>query len=145
MRMLSEMERPDPVAQRIRRCRKCGGDMRCKVLIQFRQNGGDAGRDYLFVCDGCKHNVSELSSSRVFLQGFSILCGTGLAVALVFFGMKMLLSTLARGFGGNDASAVIVVLALFLGLGLPFLGFMLWAGRSMIRDRQELAKNPIVR
>jgi hypothetical protein len=139
------MDKPDPIAQRVRRCCHCGGDMLCKTLTQWKQRGNDAGREYLFVCQGCKKMVTELGPGRAFLVWLRIVCGVGLAAMMVYFGLKMLLSTIAHGFGGNQPSAIIVVLVLFLGLGLPFLGAMLWWGRATWRDTEELKRNPIVR
>lgn len=135
----------DTQARRVRRCYKCGGEMRCRSLIEFRVNGGYSGRDYTFVCEGCQQTVTELSLGRVLYLVALLGSGGGLGGVLVFFGVKMLIQTVTQGAGGNDLSAVIVVLVLFLGLGIPFLLMMLFATKSLIRDWLELRRNPIVR
>jgi hypothetical protein len=118
--------------------------MRCKTVINFRINGGNGGRDYTFVCAGCRHYVTELSTGRVLYLGTLIVSGIGLGGMLVVFGLKMLVDLVTRGPGGNDLSALIVVLVLFLGLGLPFFLMSLWSARSLIQDWRELNRNPIV-
>jgi hypothetical protein len=135
----------DTRAQRVRRCYKCGGEMRCRSLTEFRVNGGYSGRDYTFVCQECRQTVTELSAARAFYLGALIVSGAGLGGMLVFFGLQILIKTVTQGPGGNDLSAVIVVLVLFLGLGIPFLLMMLWAAKSLISDWLQLRRNPIVR
>lgn len=134
----------DTTLFRVRRCRKCGGAMRCKSLVELRVNQGYAGRDYTFVCEGCKHHVTELSGGRVAYLGSVIVFGGGLGVLLVTYGVEMLVHTITHGPGGNDLSALIVVLVLFLGLGTPFLLWMLWSAKSLVSDWLELRRNPVV-
>jgi len=64
---------------------------------------------------------------------------------LVYFGLHMLISTVRDGFSGNSPGAVILVLVLFLGLGIPFLLAMLWAARWFVTNSLELRRNPIIR
>jgi hypothetical protein len=105
----------DRVRARVRRCGRCkAGRMSCAALTQHRLNNADVGRDYVFRCASCGHEVRDYNATRVQHQVLVLaLCG-GFGGFLLYLGLPMLLNTLSRGFGGNDASAVIVVLALFL-------------------------------
>jgi hypothetical protein len=140
-----ERRHHDVIADRARRCCKCGGEMRCRALTEFRVNGGYSGREYTFVCQGCRQMVTEISAGRVAYAIGLVGLGGGLGGMLVFYGVKMLVDTIQHGPGGNDLSAVILVLVVFLGLGAPFLLLMLWAGKSFIADWLALRRNPVLR
>lgn len=135
----------DTTLARVRRCAKCGGEMHVSNVLHLRVNGGSAGQSYTYVCRGCKEMVTELSAGRIAFQGFLILCGGGLGAMLVYFGTDILIGLIQHGPGGNDVSALVVVLVLFLGIGLPFLLFMLWLAKDLIADFIKLQRSPVIR
>lgn len=118
--------------------------MRCKGLIEYRINRGYAGRDYTFVCEKCGQRVTELNAARVLYVGAIVVIGGGLGITLVTYGVEMLVKTITHGPGGNDLSAVILVLVIFLGLGTPFLLLMLWTAKLFISDWLRLRRNPVI-
>lgn len=135
----------DAIANRVRRCSKCGGEMRCAHQTEFRVNGNYSGRQYRFDCQGCGKSLTELNAARIATAGTMVVGGCLLGGMLVYFGLDMLVSTLLHGSRGNSLGATILVLVLFLGLGIPFLLGMLWAVRWFVTNSLELRRNPIVR
>ncbi len=135
----------DQTLAHVRRCRHCSGEMRCKDLTEHRVNGGYTGRTYTFVCLGCARRVTELSTARAVFMSSMVLGGGFLGLMLVGFGVKMLVQTVVQGAGGNDLSAVILVLVVFLGLGAPFLLMTAWVGKMLVGEWLELRRNPLVR
>ena len=136
----------DPMLRRQRQCGKCGeGVMWCTSLVESRVNSGYAGRDYVFTCDNCGHVLSDMDAGRVLYQ-LMIVPTMGLFGAfLLWFGIPMALDLVQNGPGGNDLSAVIVVVVLFVGAGglLSLLTlFILWSEIADFRDRRA---SPFIR
>jgi hypothetical protein len=79
--------------------------MRCKTVIDLHMEDGYAGRDYSFVCQGCRQVVTELSPGRIVAM-LSLILGMGiLGGLLVGFGLAMLLNTLTKSSDSNQAMA----------------------------------------
>jgi ABC-type uncharacterized transport system permease subunit len=118
--------------------------MRCKTVIDLHMEDGYAGRDYSFVCQGCRQVVTELSPGRIVAM-LSLILGMGiLGGLLVGFGLAMLLNTLTKSSDSNEQSAVIGLVVLFLVLGIPSLLGALWAAKSLVSDLRTIRRNPIV-
>jgi hypothetical protein len=135
----------DHAVTRVRRCAQCRGEMHCRSLVELRVNGGNAGRSYTFVCQGCRETVSELSPERVAYTTMVVVLSGGLGALLVGGGVNMLVDTIRHGSRGNDLSAVILVLVVFLGLGTPCLLIALWMGKQFLADAMKLRKTPVIR
>ena len=136
----------DPILDRVRKCGRCSdGLMVCRSMTQHAVNGGYAGRDYIFVCTTCRHLVQDFNLARVLYQAMVlVLCG-GFGGVLLFFGLRMGLDTWQRGFGGNDASAVVVVLALFILGGGGLFALALYTARGLYQDARDRRASPIFR
>jgi len=130
---------------RVRRCGKCGGELRCKTVVEWRVNRGYAGRDYTFICQGCKQIVTVLSPYRTIWLCVMLVLWGGLAGMLVTFGVRMLIDLLTKGPGGNDLSALILVIAVFLGLGIPFALLLISTAKELVSDWLKLLRNPVIR
>lgn len=142
MREMSEEEvEGDTYRGRIRQCGKCGeGFMYCTNLTELRVNGGYAGRSYAYRCEECGHVVSDLDGASVLYLITMLPIGLVFSSVLVYFGADMAWDLVVRGPGGNDPTAVGVVIFLFLGMGgalLLGILYTLWAHFQDFRARRE--------
>lgn len=136
----------DPRLRRQRQCGKCGeGIMWCTSLVESRVNSGYAGREYVFTCDHCGHTLGDLDASRVLYQ-LMMLPSAGLfGGVMLWFGIPMAIDLATNGPGGNDLSAVIVVLVLFLGGGGLVTAGTFWSAWSAVSDFRARRASPFIR
>lgn len=141
LREMSEDEvAGDEYRGRIRQCGECGeGFMYCTNLTELRVNGGYAGRSYSYQCEECGHVVADLDGASVLYQLVMLPIGLVFSSVLVYFGAQMALDVIRRGPGGNDPTALGVIIVLFLGMGgALLLGvlYTLWAAYGDFRERR---------
>lgn len=110
--------------------------MRCTAAVQMTAKGGNAGMEYVYVCE-CGTTVTVEDDYRLVFVGLISLLGLPFALFLFGAGVKMLADTLTRGTGGNDAGAVWLVIVVFLGLGGLVGWLMLASTWSRIQNRRR--------
>ena len=135
----------DPMLARMRQCGRCGeGIMTARSLVELRVNQGYAGREYVFQCEECGHQVNDFNIARVLYQLMLLPLAGGFGAFLLYFGIDMAIDTAMHGPGGNDVSALVVVLVLFLGGGGVLTLLALGMTWSLLQDWNTRRKSPLL-
>lgn len=119
-------------------CDACAqGTLACMHVVQAVGRGGARmGKEYRFECDcGARLLLQDRLRWTVWIIRVSIF--VPVLLLLLYFGVSILSDTVRHGTGGNDASAVYVVIALFIGAPVLFGVLIPLRLRTLLRGRRR--------
>ena len=133
---------PEVADLRVLRCDSCGGEMRCERVTRFVYGRVDMGREYVFRCAGCRSTLLDMDPGRwrVYAIRFAFL--VPILLAMVAFATHVVVGVARRGFGGNDPSAIYLLVGVLYALGVGGLIGLGLRGRYLLRER---ARNRVIR